>query len=302
MKKRLKMLITYTFLIMAVPAAAEEAGTQGKAVSKDSQAAELAGITEEFTDTVTIAQDCDVLDFPGRKDGEIIGEVLEEDEVTRTGTVGDAWSRIIFEDGDGVGHTGYIPTSILEGYEAVTADTSTSDGEVQAGIIHKSSGEGIFAEAVEGVVPGSTKITIAEGTPVPVSSQMSLKSLGTFRITHYCPCSICCGPWSDGITSTGNVAVTNRTIAVDPDQIPYGSKVVIDGQVYVAEDCGGAIRENCIDVYVGSHEEGESKGVYYTEVYLLEEDEDPEQPEAGEESALPEAGEVPALPEEDKEE
>ena len=65
-------------------------------------------------------------------------------------------------------------------------------------------------------------------------------------------------------------ATTNRTIAVDPSQIPYGSKVVINGQVYVAEDCGGAIRTNCIDVYVATHSEAEQKGVFYTEVYLLQ--------------------------------
>ena len=57
---------------------------------------------------------------------------------------------------------------------------------------------------------------------------------------------------------------------VDPSQIPYGSKVVINGQVYVAEDCGGAIRTNCIDVYVATHSEAEEKGVFYTEVYLLQ--------------------------------
>ncbi len=65
--------------------------------------------------------------------------------------------------------------------------------------------------------------------------------------------------------------MTNRTIAVDPTVIPYGSKVVINGQVYVAEDCGGAIKKNRIDIYVGSHAEAETKGVYETEVYLLEE-------------------------------
>ena len=58
---------------------------------------------------------------------------------------------------------------------------------------------------------------------------------------------------------------------MNPSQIPYGSKVVINGQVYVAEDCGGAIVDNCIDVYVASHQEGEDLGVYYTDVYLLEE-------------------------------
>ena len=107
-------------------------------------------------------------------------------------------------------------------------------------------------------------------TPVAASSDASLKPLGKFKITHYCPCSICCGPWSNGITSTGVIATTNHTIAVDPSQIPYGSKVVINGQVYVAEDCGGAIKTNCIDIYVATHAEGEAKGVYYTDVYLIQ--------------------------------
>ena len=107
------------------------------------------------------------------------------------------------------------------------------------------------------------------GTPVAVSSDASLVPLGTFKITHYCPCSICCGPWANGITSTGVTATTNRTIAVDPTQIPYGSKVVINGQVYVAEDCGGAIKKNHIDVYVNSHEEALALGVTNAEVYLV---------------------------------
>ena len=110
-----------------------------------------------------------------------------------------------------------------------------------------------------------------QGEAVQVSADANLKPLGTFRITHYCPCSICCGPWANGITSTGVTAQTNHTIAVNPSQIPYGSKVVINGQVYVAEDCGGAIVDNCIDIYVATHEEGNAKGVFYTDVYLLEE-------------------------------
>ncbi|MCI5529623.1 MAG: 3D domain-containing protein [Blautia sp.] len=232
---------------------------------------------EEFTDTVTVVQDSDVLDFPGRKDGEVVGEVLEEDELTRTGTIDGIWSRVVFQDDSGIDQTGYIPTNILKGYEEniQVADTSTGDGSVEAGVLHKSAGQGVFADAVDGVT--STKgdetagFGVMVGTPISVSSDASLKPLGMFRITHYCPCSICCGPWTNGITSTGVIAVTNRTIAVDPSQIPYGSRVVINGQVYVAEDCGGAIKQNCIDIYVGSHEEGESRGVYYTEVYLLEE-------------------------------
>ena len=220
-------------------------------------------------DTVTVAVDTDVLDYPGRKEGTAIGEVLEEDEVKRTGTIGDTWSRILYEDENGEERTGYIPTSVLEGYQEkdTAASTATSDGSVEAGIIHKSSGQGIFAEAVEGV----TQTGVQEGQAVMASADSALRPLGVFHITHYCQCSICCGPWANGITSTGVIATTNRTVAVDPTVIPYGSKVVIGGQVYVAEDCGGAIKNNRIDIYMGSHAEAENSGVFDVEVYLLEE-------------------------------
>ncbi|MDO4650271.1 MAG: 3D domain-containing protein, partial [Eubacteriales bacterium] len=144
---------------------------------------------------------------------------------------------------------------------------------IESGTLHEGSGQGVFAEAVEGVADeaGMDANGVQIGTPVGVGSNATLTPLGTFRITHYCPCSICCGPYTDGITSTGVTATTNHTIAVEPNQIPYGSKVVINGQVYVAEDCGGGIKTNCIDIYVASHAEGEAKGVFYTDVYLLNE-------------------------------
>ena len=231
-------------------------------------------IVNKFTDTVTAAQDSDILDYPGKKDGEVVGEVLQDDELKRTGTVDAIWSRIVYTDDSGSDHVGYIPTSCLEGYQATEVAKAEQEKNTKAGSLTKSSGEGVFADAVDGVTStggsGSTAAGVQIGTPVSVSSDATLKPLGTFRITHYCPCSICCGPWANGITSTGVTATTNRTIAVDPSQIPYGSKVVINGQVYVAEDCGGAIRTNCIDVYVATHSEAEQKGVFYTEVYLLQ--------------------------------
>ena len=38
----------------------------------------------------------------------MIGEVLEEDEISRTGTIDDIWSRILFEDDNGEEQVGYI--------------------------------------------------------------------------------------------------------------------------------------------------------------------------------------------------
>ena len=94
--------------------------------------------------------------------------------------------------------------------------------------------------------------------------------LGEFKITAYCPCTKCCGQWANGITSTGVTAQANRTIAVDPKVIPYGTKVLIDGNEYIAEDCGGAIKGNRIDIYFDTHQEALNWGVKYKGVMLVE--------------------------------
>lgn len=91
----------------------------------------------------------------------------------------------------------------------------------------------------------------------------------TFRVTAYCPCSKCCGKWANGITSTGATAQANRTIAVDPKVIPYGSVVRMNGIDYVAEDCGGAIKGNRIDVYFDTHAEAMAFGVQYLEGEII---------------------------------
>lgn len=85
------------------------------------------------------------------------------------------------------------------------------------------------------------------------------EAVGTFTVTHYCACPKCCGK-SDGITATGTKATEGRTIAVDPEVIPLGSQVEIDGHMYIAEDVGGAIKGNKIDIYCNSHSEAVSRG------------------------------------------
>jgi 3D (Asp-Asp-Asp) domain-containing protein len=118
------------------------------------------------------------------------------------------------------------------------------------------------------------------GDDVPATEYASLEAmpeteyLGEFTMTHYCPCERCCGQWADGITATGTVATQGRTIAVDPAVIPYGSEVEIqyeDGTVerYVAEDCGAAIKENRIDVFMNSHDEALNMGIRKGSVYLV---------------------------------
>lgn len=98
--------------------------------------------------------------------------------------------------------------------------------------------------------------------------ESNLVYMGRFKLTAYCACSKCCGK-SDGITASGTKAKQGRTIAVDPKQIPYGTKVVINGHTYVAEDCGGSIKNNRIDVFFNSHKEALQFGVQYADVYIV---------------------------------
>lgn len=98
------------------------------------------------------------------------------------------------------------------------------------------------------------------------SSSVSSKSLGKFKITAYCNCTKCCGKWAGGPTASGVMPKAGRTIAVDPKVIPLGTKVVIGGKTYVAEDTGGAIKGKRIDMYFASHSDALAWGVKYKNV------------------------------------
>jgi len=73
----------------------------------------------------------------------------------------------------------------------------------------------------------------------------------TFEATAYC---LEDGN-GDGVTATGTVPQEGRTIAVDPKVIKYGSELIINGRAgYVAEDCGGDIKGNGIDIFMEDYD------------------------------------------------
>lgn len=97
--------------------------------------------------------------------------------------------------------------------------------------------------------------------------------LGDYVLTAYCPCPICCGVYSNmtnPTTASGTTATAGRTIAADTSVLPFGTQVVIDGQVYTVEDRGGAIKGNRIDVFFNSHQEAIEFGRRVATVYKVQ--------------------------------
>lgn len=96
----------------------------------------------------------------------------------------------------------------------------------------------------------------------------SLSSMGLCKITYYCSCSICSGPYGD-LTANGTRCEEGRTVAVDPDVIAYGTKLLINGHVYTAEDCGSGVSGDHIDIYLDDHDLTDQLGVHYTDVWIV---------------------------------
>lgn len=96
----------------------------------------------------------------------------------------------------------------------------------------------------------NTEIQNTNYTPEPTPTYKAMEIVAT----AYCPCEKCCGK-TDGITSIGVKAEENRTVAADPNILPYGTEILCGMGEFVVEDCGGAIKGNRVDFFFDTHEE-----------------------------------------------
>ena len=87
---------------------------------------------------------------------------------------------------------------------------------------------------------------------------------GTHRITFYCPCRRCNGK-NAGRTASGAEMTVGRTVAASAREFPFGTKLLINGEVYTVEDRGVGVGH--IDILVESHQEALNKGVKRWEVF-----------------------------------
>ena len=117
---------------------------------------------------------------------------------------------------------------------------------------------------VKTVVVTTTKPVTTTAAPTTTKAATTQSNyIGYFKITVYCACSICCGKYAANrpVDANGNVIVKGAagrvlvpqySIAVDPKVIPLGKTVTFNGKTYRADDTGGAVKGNVIDIYSGT--------------------------------------------------
>ncbi len=91
--------------------------------------------------------------------------------------------------------------------------------------------------------------------------------VGECTITAYCACEACCGQGANGLTAAG-IPASPGIVAVDPEVIPLGSTVVIDGQKYLAADTG--VTGKHVDVFMTNHADTVRHGVRTEKVWVVE--------------------------------
>ncbi len=94
------------------------------------------------------------------------------------------------------------------------------------------------------------------------------RSLGTFAVRAYTH-----NPGPDGTpskTASGTFPTAGRTVAVDPQVIPLGSKIHIAGVgERIAEDSGGRIKGMALDLFLPSVEHCRQFGVRLRDVQIV---------------------------------
>lgn len=173
--------------------------------------------------------------------------------------------------------TGYSATKTLAAGDAISVTAQTSNGwyRTAKGTYVKED----FCTSTPPATPTPTptpeptptpKPTPAPTpTPAPPPEPGSLTLLGSFKVTFY-------GPTGHS-TKTGTECTEGRTIAVDPSVIPLGSKVYIEGismgpegdGYFIAEDTGGAVNGNIIDIFANDGESGSYNTLNNINVYIV---------------------------------
>lgn len=174
-------------------------------------------------------------------------------------------------------------SSILKGKTEIKQEGSAGERKITKERTYE---DGILISEVEvsnEVVTAPVDKVVAIGTKVPepvvvakaptiVASRGSTPSGLSYSSSMRVTATAYAG---DGITATGTVPVRNAsgwsTIAVDRNVIPMGTRVYVENYGYaIAEDVGGAIKGNIIDVFMNSESDAIAWGRRTVTIYILD--------------------------------
>ena len=196
----------------------------------------------------------------------------EELDFYRAYPLDESWSAILYN-----GELKYVASDFISEEPAATANEQSDVVEYEEEsipeviIIPQEEEVYIESESEPIVEEPAAQETYTEPEPEYVEPEPEQPSysetyLGSYYITHYCNCSICCGQWAGGGTASGTYPTSWHTIATG-SEFGFGTQLMINGTVYTVEDRG--VGNGCIDIYCDSHEEALSRGAYYADVYLV---------------------------------
>ncbi|MFZ9033020.1 MAG: 3D domain-containing protein [Anaerohalosphaeraceae bacterium] len=92
------------------------------------------------------------------------------------------------------------------------------------------------------------------------------------RVTGYCPCSQCCGSFSDGITANNHHIQPGDTFVAADKSYPFGTEMAIPGynsdRAVKVMDRGGAIKGSRLDLFFHTHQQALQWGVQHLDVLI----------------------------------
>ena len=119
-------------------------------------------------------------------------------------------------------------------------------------------------ETVQAVEAPPAAIEIKDAAPAETVPAGRWESLGTWKLTAYCPLECCNGKGRAWTTASGAPMEAGKTVAVGG--LPFGTELMINGQIYVVQDRG--VKGKHADILFPDHDSALAFGVKKAEVFI----------------------------------
>ncbi len=148
--------------------------------------------------------------------------------------------------------------------EQDTIVASTTKNSITDTVYEETTEAPVIEEPVE---PETTEVVDTKESESETADDNGYTYLGCYSLTAYCPCSICCGQWAGGPTTSGAMPSAGHTVACN--SLALGTTIYIEGYgTYVVEDTGG-MGHGVIDIFFNTHDEALAFGSGSANVYIV---------------------------------